>query len=176
MSLSTDNQAKIEEGAKFDAGKTRWSLLPWEALEEVAKVYIFGLQKYKERNWERGMSASRILDALMRHCIDYAKGVRTDKESGLHHLAHCAWNCLTLIFYDMFLPHTQDLVRFKVNPSDYPEYARLEENKEKLVELLPPGEDTRDLIKILEGLRDNPETLAYKGKIDTAINLLKSIH
>lgn len=57
-------------GVKKDLGKRRWSLLPWDAVEEVVKVLEFGAQKYADRNWEKGMDWDRLFDASMRHKID----------------------------------------------------------------------------------------------------------
>ncbi|HKE56465.1 MAG TPA: dATP/dGTP diphosphohydrolase domain-containing protein [Pyrinomonadaceae bacterium] len=49
-------------GVKKDLGKLRWSLLPWDALEEVVKVLMFGASKYADRNWEKGMDWDRVFD------------------------------------------------------------------------------------------------------------------
>lgn len=49
----TDDPSK--GGVKKDEGKLRWSLLPWDALEEVVKVLMFGADKYTfkyENKWE----------------------------------------------------------------------------------------------------------------------------
>lgn len=35
-------QEKFSEGVKFDAGKARFSLLPWDAIREVAIVFTIG--------------------------------------------------------------------------------------------------------------------------------------
>jgi hypothetical protein len=39
-----------EKGVKPEA----WALLPSEALEEIARVYAFGAEKYAAHNWRKG--------------------------------------------------------------------------------------------------------------------------
>lgn len=97
----TKLQSKEEPALRYDAGKLRWDLLPFDAMEELVKVYTFGAQKYADRNWEKGMSYSRCLGSLFRHTVSWIRGEKTDKESGLHHLAHAAWNVIALLTYDI---------------------------------------------------------------------------
>ena len=92
-------QQKDEPALRFDAGKPRFELLPTDALEEVAKVYTWGATKYSDDNWTKGMAWRRCLGSLLRHAFAWAAGEDCDKESGLHHMAHCAWNAITLVSY-----------------------------------------------------------------------------
>lgn len=89
-----------EEGVKHDDGKLRWDLLPPDALDEVVRVYTLGALKYGDRNWEKGMRWGRIFAAIMRHLWAWWRGERFDPETGITHLAHAAWGCLTLIAYE----------------------------------------------------------------------------
>ena len=91
-------QRQSEPANKFDGtkDKLRWDLLPVQALEEVVKVYSRGAKKYGDRNWESGMSWSRFFAAAMRHLWAFWRGETYDKETGLSHTAHAAWNCLAL--------------------------------------------------------------------------------
>lgn len=86
---------------KFDEGKTNWSLMPFEAIEEINKVLEFGAIKYDGWNFAKGhgMSYSRILNSLLRHIFSYMRGEDNDKESGLSHLAHAGCNIVFLIYY-----------------------------------------------------------------------------
>ena len=88
-----------EKDLKKDTGKLRLDLLPVDALEEVSKVYAFGAKKYAEHSWEAGMKLSRVYAALLRHLFAWWRGEDYDKESGLLHLAHVAWNAITLLTY-----------------------------------------------------------------------------
>lgn len=88
-------------GVKFDSDKVRWDLLPVEALEELAKVYTFGASKYSDRNWEKGLDYNRIYRAAIHHITDFWMGKNKDDESGLHSLAHCAFNVLALLHFEL---------------------------------------------------------------------------
>ena len=83
-------------GYKQDLGKIRWDLLPDEMLEEVAKVFTYGAEKYSDFNWRNGMRWSRLYAATWRHMVAWRKGETWDPESGCHHLAHVIWNVLIL--------------------------------------------------------------------------------
>lgn len=87
------------EGVKYDQDKLRYDLISFPALEELCKVYSLGAKKYADRNWEKGIMYSRILAAMLRHITAWVMGETLDKESNLHHLAHAAWCCFTLLHY-----------------------------------------------------------------------------
>jgi hypothetical protein len=91
----------ITGGLKYDEAKTRWDLLPMNALEEVAKVYSFGCQKYEAWNWRKGLTFSRCYAAVMRHLYAWWwKGETIDPESGCHHLASVAFYVLNFMCYE----------------------------------------------------------------------------
>lgn len=95
-------------GVKYDTGKERFDLLPPDALLELVRVYTYGAEKYKPRNMERGMYWGRVFAALMRHLWKWWGGEEKDRESGLHHLAHAGWGCLTLLSYSLRKLHKFD--------------------------------------------------------------------
>lgn len=88
-------------GIKHDSDKPRFALIPADALEEVAKIYSIGANKYGDRNWERGLSYSRLFDALLRHVYAWWKGERDDRENKLHHLTSVIFNALALLHYEL---------------------------------------------------------------------------
>jgi hypothetical protein len=89
-------------GTKYDTGKPRYALLPWDAIEEVAKVMTYGAAKYDDRNWERGMSWDRPFSAAMRHLVAFwQKREDLDPESGCYHLASAACNILFLLAFQL---------------------------------------------------------------------------
>lgn len=91
----------MAEGLKLDAGKPRWDLLPFRALDEVAKVLEFGARKYAPDNWRKVDGWRwRYLGAALRHLAAFGTGERLDRESGLHHLAHAACCVLFLLELD----------------------------------------------------------------------------
>jgi hypothetical protein len=87
-------------GVKFDEGKERYDLFAAWPLNEVAKVYTYGTLKYDDNNWRKGMKWGKLFGALMRHAWKWWRGETWDPESGLHHLAHAAWQCLALMEYE----------------------------------------------------------------------------
>ncbi len=93
---------KLTEGVKHDQGKPPISLINRRALEEEARVMAFGATKYAAHNWRKGILASRLLDAALRHILAYADGENVDPETGLSHLAH-ARCCLA---FQIELEHT----------------------------------------------------------------------
>lgn len=87
-------------GIKHDDGKTRYDLLPVDALEEVAVVLMHGANRYGDRNWEKGISYSRIYRALLGHIWAWWMKSGPDKDTGRSHLAHAACCVLFLLAYE----------------------------------------------------------------------------
>ena len=82
-------------GYKADAGKIDWMLIPFDALEEVARVLMFGAEKYGAENWRDVENGERrYWNAAIRHLTAYSRGKDLDSESNLSHLAHAACNVL----------------------------------------------------------------------------------
>lgn len=70
-----------------------------QSIWEVGKVAGFGATKYARYNFAKGYRWSLSYDALQRHLMQFWNGEDTDTESGLYHLAHAAWHCLTLLTF-----------------------------------------------------------------------------
>ena len=103
------NEFKFTEAVKYDDNKLKWYLLPWDALEEVVKVYTVGSKKYAERNWEKGFTYSRLYGALLRHLVAwFQRGERNDSDSGVHHLAAVAFCTLGLLAFEIRKTGTDD--------------------------------------------------------------------
>lgn len=99
--MATDRVDLKEQGAKWDGEKIRWDLLPFDALEETAKVYTIGAKKYDARNWELGIDYMRIVGALLRHTNAFVRGERYDPDNGQLHTSSIVWNALALCAYDV---------------------------------------------------------------------------
>lgn len=99
-------KAEIKEsgGLKYDDGKAPMDLLPYESLEEIAKVLGFGEKKYTAGNWAKGIEMRRLLSAAMRHLGQFNSGQDIDEESGLSHLAHAGCCILFAIYMNKFRP------------------------------------------------------------------------
>ena len=102
----------MDQTVKADAGKLQLTLVPREIIRSIAKVRMFGVQKYRDPlNWKR-VEIERYRDAAFRHFLAYLDdpdGV--DEESGLPHLDHLATNIAFLC--DMEKERRQD-----VHPDD----------------------------------------------------------
>ena len=87
-----------DQTAKADAGKLQIHLVPTGIIKAIAKVRMYGTQKYGDPdNWKR-VEAVRYWDALFRHllaALEEPDGV--DEESGIQHLYHAACNIAFLI-------------------------------------------------------------------------------
>ena len=96
-----------DQEAKADAGKLQIHLVPTGVIRAIARVRMYGNQKYgSPDNWKQ-VEEWRYWDALLRHilaCLDDPNG--KDDESGLPHLWHAATNLAFLIemgggYYDI---------------------------------------------------------------------------
>ena len=116
---SAEEQAQLgkSEGARFDAGKNRHDLIPEYVLDELAKVYTYGCQKYDEDNYLKGMKWRKVIGPLKRHLSKWLRGEVLDDESNCHHLAMVMWQCASLMMYEKYnigqdnrCPYTMDML------------------------------------------------------------------
>jgi hypothetical protein len=104
--------------ARFNEGKVRHDLMPPVSLDEIAKVYTYGTLKYSDDNWWKAFRWRKdTYGCIQRHLNKWIRGEKKDDESGLHHLAHAAWNCIALmefernnIGHDDRVPYIMDLL------------------------------------------------------------------
>lgn len=99
---SIDHNKINQIGKKFDIGKSpvRQGLLEYfpRACMAVANVSAFGAKKYDWGNWEFvENSINRYGNAECRHICEAAISGDTDKESGLLHITHEAWNAMAVL-------------------------------------------------------------------------------
>jgi hypothetical protein len=93
----TDKKTGGQKGMKAAA----YDLVPWDALEEVAKVYGWGATHYADRNWEKGYKWGLSYASMARHMAAFWRREDYDSESGLRHLAHAVWHGFTLLAFSM---------------------------------------------------------------------------
>lgn len=80
-----------EPFTKHDSGKLRLDLVDPLFIEGLAAILTLGATKYSPTNWQNCPKPfERYYSALQRHLLAFAKGERTDPESGLSHLYHAA--------------------------------------------------------------------------------------
>ena len=97
---------KFETGAQRDVqeNKGRYDLLPPGPLKRMAVLYEKGAQKYEERNWEKGIPASRCFSSAIRHLFQWLQGM--DDED---HLAAAAWNIFAIMYFEENKPDMIDV-------------------------------------------------------------------
>ncbi len=110
-----DSHSPSDGVVKDDAGKTRYELLPWESLKQVADVFGYGAEKYFDNSWRTQDKATynRTFGSVMRHLTQWQMGEDKDPESGLNHLAHAASQLLILMFVEQHYPDKDDRIYSK---------------------------------------------------------------
>lgn len=100
-------QSEHKLGQKFDTDKSRWDLLDYNFIEDLARVLTFGAKKYAPNSWQYVQDAeNRYFAAAMRHLTAYRRGQTIDDETGISHLVHAACN---LMFLFAFNKETEDV-------------------------------------------------------------------
>lgn len=112
----SDPKSGGQKGMKVAA----YDLVPFDALEEVAKIYGWGATKYSDRNWEKGYKWGLSYAAMMRHMAAFWRREDFDTESGLRHMAHAVWHGLALLAFTMRGIGT-DSRGVKCNPDPVPD-------------------------------------------------------
>lgn len=107
----------VEDRAlRFNEGKLKWSLLPWDALSVLVRHYMMGAKKYAPRNWEKGMSYTETYEALMRHLQKWYAGEETEVDpvtgEEFLHLTAVFWNAAALLTFTI-----RGMDRFDDRPS-----------------------------------------------------------
>lgn len=98
-------------GIRENEGKTRWSLVDFEALKPMVDTLEYGAEKYDSHNWKKGLPVTEVSESLMRHLFAFLNGEDLDAESGLPHVGHIACNAMFLSHMALFRPDMDD--RFK---------------------------------------------------------------
>ena len=86
-------KSSSDQTAKADAGKLELTLVPRQIIREIAKVRMYGKQKYKDPDIWKNISHERLRNAAYRHFLSYLDDpYGVDEESGISHLSHLATN------------------------------------------------------------------------------------
>lgn len=109
------------KGLRYNTNKVRMDLLPPFALQEIAKVFTYGAEKYTIRdketgkvlvpgddNWKKGLGWMGVIASAKRHIEAWVSGEDTDKESSLFHIAHAATNLMFLLEFYRIYPQGDD--------------------------------------------------------------------
>lgn len=104
-----------DRGLRFNKNKLEIHQVPTSLINAVAKVLMFGAQKYEKNNWRKGMNWTIPYDCLQRHMMKWLEGDELDEESGLPHLYHAACNIAMLIEYANTCPELDDRYKGVLN-------------------------------------------------------------
>jgi hypothetical protein len=102
------NSTERGSGARYNSNKPDLSLIPLCTLEDEARVWMYGKQKYAAWNWAKGMDWSIPLACALRHLSAWQQGEEIDPESGLPHIAHAMCNLRMLTLYSKTYPEGDD--------------------------------------------------------------------
>jgi len=99
---------EFNTGSKRDSrnGKGRFDLLPFYAIQRLARVYENGATKYGDNNWRLGQPCSRYLDSALRHLMKAGAGWEDED-----HFAQAMWNVAAII-------ETQKMVELGTAPKE----------------------------------------------------------
>lgn len=97
-----------QKGLRYNEGKIRYDLLEPYAIEQLAKVFTKGAEKYADNNWLQGLKWSNVTSSLKRHLAAFEQGEDFDKETQLLHIAHVAWNAMALVSNYKYHPDLDD--------------------------------------------------------------------
>lgn len=96
-------------GTKHDDKKPRISLIPTDALNEMAMAFNFGANKYGDHNYRKGIKISRLLDAAYRHINAFKEGEDFDNENiNTTHLGHAMASLAMATFMYFNKPELDD--------------------------------------------------------------------
>lgn len=140
--MSTKDKKK--GGVKYDQHKIRWDLVPYDAVNEIAKVLTFGAAKYAARNWEKGMDWSRAYGAAMRHLTRWFHGQDKDKETGLTHLASAGCCIFFLLAWEMRQVGEDDRPKLDPNVLEHMDNTEFMENVAHLLKAIQDATDDED--------------------------------
>jgi len=102
------NRRDFGTGAVRDMGenKGRFDLLPYYALEALARHFEAGCKKYGDRNWEQGIPLREYISSASRHLAKTAQGW-TDEP----HAEAAAWNIMCFL-------HTRRMIELGFLPPE----------------------------------------------------------
>lgn len=106
MLKDSGERREFASGAVRDmqTGKGRMDLLPWGAIMELSRHCEDGALKYGERNIDKTLPMSSLLDSALRHLSKYMEGL--DDEP---HLRAAFWNIAWALQFEIMHPEVQDI-------------------------------------------------------------------
>lgn len=99
-------------GGQKGSKDERYDLIPWVAMDEVARLYGAGAAKYDAHNWRKGYDWHLSYASMIRHAKAFWEGEDFDHDPSLpfpvHHLASVVFHALALITFRTEHPELDD--------------------------------------------------------------------
>lgn len=95
-------------GSKHDKDKAPITMIPSEAIEEMAHAFNYGAKKYTRNNFKSGIEYTRLLDAAFRHMLAFNNNEDTDPESSRSHISHALASLAMLMYMIKNKPEMDD--------------------------------------------------------------------
>ena len=96
INRAIEYKESFNKAIRHNKGKLQWSLVDFEALEDLVRVLEFGAEKYKRDNWKKGLPVREICESMLRHTFAFLRGEDIDNENGLPHTGHILCNAMFL--------------------------------------------------------------------------------
>lgn len=91
-----------------DSSKPRLSLIPKEALWTLGTALTHGEKRYGTTNWKEGIPTSYLIDAALRHILQFSAGEDIDEQSKNLHLGNALANLSMIIWLLEHKPECDD--------------------------------------------------------------------
>ena len=92
-------------------GKGRFDLISPIAMMSLAKRLEDGMDKYGERNWEKGQPLMSYIDSTLRHISQFIVDIMMGKKSEEDHMSAALWNLHSFV-------HTEVMIREGLLPEE----------------------------------------------------------
>jgi hypothetical protein len=103
---------------RYNQGKIQTREIDPAFILGIGEVLTKSREKYAEGNWMKDTKYSVPYESLQRHLAAFWSGDEIDKESGCHHLLHCATNIMFLYYHvQQNKPESDDRLFKKKKPS-----------------------------------------------------------
>lgn len=107
-STSEEVRTTSSTGAEKGVKPARYDLIPIPALDQLARLYGKGAEKYAEHNWRKGYEYSKSYAAAMRHMTLFWAGEDMDEEMGLPHVICASFHMFALATFLQEHPEFDD--------------------------------------------------------------------
>lgn len=112
----------MEQATRDNKNKLDYTILPWEVVGEVVKVFEFGASKYTRDNYQQGdgLPLANYHQSAMRHLVASMTGEWLDPESQLDHMAHVAANALMYLWQKQHEAKKPEMVELECSECGMP--------------------------------------------------------